>query len=197
MLEKLLIATLNPGKTAELRNLLRELRAQLVTPDDLDLHMEINETGSTYAENARLKAATFSTKSGLPCLADDTGLEVAVLSGAPGLHSKRFSPNPNATDSDRRRLLLATLRNHTRPWHARFVCVVVLALPDGRVFFSEGECAGEIIPEERGSGGFGYDRLFLFPQIHKTMAELGMVQKNRVSHRAAAVRGILPLIKSL
>jgi XTP/dITP diphosphohydrolase len=130
-------------------------------------------------------------------LADDSGLEVDVLGGLPGVRSARFSPLPNASDTDRRRYLLEKLSGAPRPWTAHFHCTVALALPDGRLRFTHGQCYGEIIPQERGQNGFGYDPLFLFPELGLTMAELPLDQKNRISHRALAVQAAKPVIKEL
>jgi len=176
--------------------LLKDENFILRTPQDLSISLKIEETGSTYAENAHLKAAAFCKESGLPALADDSGLEVAALDGAPGLFSARFSLKPDATDADRRALLISKLKSVSRPWKARFVCTMALALPNGKIFYSHGICRGEIIPEERGNGGFGYDPVFLCEGTNHTMAELGMSEKNRISHRAKAAEGILPLIRS-
>jgi len=159
--------------------------------------MVVDEYGLSYKENARLKANAYCQASGLPCLADDTGLEVSALNGAPGLHSARFSPKPNASDADRRQLLLTHLQGKPRPWLARFVCAVALAIPDGRTECAFGVCEGEIIPQEQGEGGFGYDRIFWFPDLGKTMADLTMAEKNRISHRAMAVRSIIPYLLDL
>jgi len=195
MNSELLIGTNNPGKLLELQALLSGLGLRLHTPASLGIALEIEESGTTYKENARIKARTFCEVSGLPVLADDTGLEVASLGGAPGLHSKRFSPNPHATDTDRRKLLLKKLAGKPRPWTSRFVCTAAFALPGGKNFFFEGECPGEIIPRERGENGFGYDRIFLVSAARQTMAELPFIEKNRLSHRARAVKGIIPLIR--
>jgi XTP/dITP diphosphohydrolase len=197
MIDKLLIATTNPGKRKELCALLQPLQIQIVTPMDLKIHLEVEESGSTYAENAELKARAFCQASHLPTLADDTGLEVEALGGAPGLHSARFVNQPYATDADRRALLLSKLHDFPRPWLAHFVCWVALALPNGDIYSSNGACYGEIIPEEWGNEGFGYDPLFLFPDQGKTMAELSLTEKNLISHRARAVWGIIPTIQSL
>jgi XTP/dITP diphosphohydrolase len=151
----------------------------------------------TYAENAALKAAAFARVTGLTALADDTGLEVKALNGAPGLHSKRFSTHPGATDADRRALLIERLASYPPPWEARFFCVVAVVDPRGEVFLSEGECQGEIISEERGHNGFGYDAIFLLEGIGLTMAELDLEHKNLVSHRARAVRAAIPILKTL
>jgi XTP/dITP diphosphohydrolase len=191
----LLIATNNPGKVAEIKALLASLDATLLTPADLGIVLEIAEDGSTYAENAAKKAETFASRSGLVTLGDDSGLEVDVLGGLPGLHSHRFNPLPGASDADRRAYLLEKLKGKPRPWKAHFHATVAVALPGSAARLAEGECAGEIIPEERGSNGFGYDPIFFFPEKGCTMAELDMVVKNTLSHRAHAVMNALPLIE--
>jgi XTP/dITP diphosphohydrolase len=126
----------------------------------LNLVLDIHEDGETYQANAARKALAFADASGVLSLADDSGLEVDALGGQPGLHSRRFSGNPEATDHDRRVLLLQKLQGKKRPWSARFRCVVAIASPTKEVWFSEGICEGEIIPEERGQNGFGYDPVF-------------------------------------
>jgi XTP/dITP diphosphohydrolase len=194
--ELLLLATRNPGKRRELESLLAALPVRLLTTDDLDTLPLVEETGETYADNACLKARTFAQAAGLWTLADDTGLEVQALGGIPGLHSARLIPGqPAATDAERRRRLLELLRFETRPWHARFRCAVALSSPQGRVDLAEGECPGQIIPDERGLGGFGYDPLFLLEEAGKTMAELSLEEKNRLSHRARAVNALLPTLR--
>jgi XTP/dITP diphosphohydrolase len=194
---KLLLATNNRGKVAEIKALLNGLGIQLLTPAGLGLQLEVAEDGATYAENASKKASVFARLSGLVSLADDSGLEVDALDGKPGLHSHRFAPQPGATDADRRRFLLARLSRRPRPWTARFRATVAIALPSGEVRLATGECEGEIIPEERGSGGFGYDPIFLLPELGRTMAELGMEEKNRLSHRARAVQNAIPILKEV
>ena len=190
-MKKLLIATNNPGKLSEISDLLKSLPIQLVTPNDLGIDLDVEETGGTYVENARLKAAAFMKASGLASLADDTGLEVDAFNGAPGLHSKRYAPEPSATDTDRRKLLVKNLEKYPRPWSARFVCFVALAMPDGRMQVANGVCKGEIIPDERGTQGFGYDSIFYFKELGKTMGELDLAEKNLISHRARAVNNIV------
>lgn len=194
---RLLIATNNQGKITELRALLQDLPADLVTPADIGLELDVPEDGQTYAENAAVKAAAFAKASGLISLADDSGLEVEVLGGAPGLHSARYVAKPGATDAERRAFLLQNLRNKPRPWKARFRSTVAIAAPDGTVQVTDGHCDGEIIPEERGTGGFGYDRLFYIATMGQTMAELSLEDKNRMSHRANAVRNAMPLLIKL
>jgi XTP/dITP diphosphohydrolase len=194
---KLLLGTHNPGKVDELRALLAGLPAALVTPSEFGLTLRVAEDGATYAENAARKAQAYCQASGLTTLADDSGLEVQALGGQPGLHSARFSPRAGATDADRRRLLLDRLRDHPTPWQARFVCVVVVATPDGEQRSFRGVCPGQIIPTERGQGGFGYDPIFLIDGLEQTMAELPMDEKNRLSHRARAVLQALPWLQGL
>jgi XTP/dITP diphosphohydrolase len=186
MRKKLLIATGNTGKLREFAELLAELPVELLMPKDLGISLDVAETGSTYQENAVLKALAFAEASGLTSLADDSGLEVDALGGAPGLYSARYSPKPGATDADRRAYMLENLEGKPQPWHARFQCVIAVAFPDGEMLYGKGTCEGEIIPGERGSGGFGYDPIFQLP-AGLTMAELPAQQKNRLSHRALAV----------
>lgn len=186
-MKPLLVATSNIGKLKELQALLEDLRPTLLTPSMLNLHLEVEESGSTYEENAALKAAAFAKASGLLTLGDDSGLEVDALGGLPGIRSARFAPQPGANDAERRRYLLYRLQGHPRPWRAHFHCTVALALPTGEVRFTQGDCPGEIIPQERGDNGFGYDPIFLLSELGLTMAELPMEAKNRLSHRALAV----------
>jgi XTP/dITP diphosphohydrolase len=192
---KILIATANRGKLHEIQALLADLPLTLLTPADLGLELEVAETGDSYAANAALKATTFTRLSGLPTLADDSGLEVDALGGLPGVRSARFSPLPGANDADRRQYLLQRLGDRPRPWRAHFHCTVALADPAGELSFADGDCPGEIIPLERGDNGFGYDPLFLLPQLGRTMAELSMAEKNQLSHRALAVRAAIPLLR--
>jgi XTP/dITP diphosphohydrolase len=195
-MKQLLIATNNPGKVLEIKDLLAGLDLTLLTPADLGFNLDVPENGLTYAENAARKAVAFAQASGLPSLADDSGLEVDALGGKPGLHSNRFGPQP-ATDATRRRYLLEQLQNKPRPWRARFCATVAIAVPGREVKIVAGECEGEIIPEERGENGFGYDPIFLFPDLGRTMAELGLEEKNRLSHRARAVLNCIPILEEI
>lgn len=197
-MHKLLIATNNAGKQKEIRSLLKDLAFDLVTPFELNLDLEVEEDGTNYKENAAKKAVAFAQASGLISLSDDTGLEVDTLGGAPGLYSARYAPKPDATDADRRAYLLEQLHSLPQPWKACFRCVIAIATPTGELKFTEGICPGVIIPNERGTKGFGYDPLFLIPSTGRTMAELSMEEKNRLSHRALAVLEAQPtLIKLL
>lgn len=193
-MKQLLIATNNKGKIRELQDLLKDTDIELVTPSQIDLKLDVIEDGKTYAENSTKKAIAFAETSHLVSLADDSGLEVDALSGAPGLYSARYSPKPNATDKDRRLYLLKNLKVKPRPWTARFRATIAIAIPNGEIHLAEGICEGEIIPEERGTGGFGYDPIFLLQTLGKTMAELSMDEKNRLSHRAKAVMKAKPVL---
>jgi XTP/dITP diphosphohydrolase len=197
MSKRLLLASENRGKLVEIQALLEHLDLELVLPGDLGLHLDVVEDGITYAQNAARKAAAFAKAGGLTALGDDSGLEVDALGGQPGLYSARFNPKPGATDADRRAYLLERLRGKTRPWTAHFHCTVAIATPGGEVLYAEGDCPGEIIPEERGSNGFGYDAIFRVEDLDLTMAELDMGVKNRLSHRARAVRAAVPLLERL
>jgi XTP/dITP diphosphohydrolase len=196
-LPKILLATTNSGKLRELRALLTSLPAELLEPNQLGLHLHVAETGATYAENALIKALAYQEASGMPVLADDTGLEVKLLDGAPGVHSARFVDQPGASDKDRRMKLLHQLAGFPKPWLACFRCVVAVADPGGEIRLFDGEVKGEIINEERGDHGFGYDRLFYIPTANKTLAELNLEEKNNFSHRAAAVKKALPYLLSI
>jgi len=196
-MNKLLIATNNKGKVKELQDLLKDTGIELITPSQIHLELEILEDGNTYAENATKKAIAFAKASGLISLADDSGLAVDALNGAPGLYSARYSPKPGATDADRRAYLLQNLQDKPRPWTARFHATIAIAIPNGETHLAEGICEGEIIPEERGTGGFGYDPIFLLPELGKTMAELSMDEKNRLSHRAKAAINAKPILHQI
>jgi XTP/dITP diphosphohydrolase len=196
-MKKLLIATGNQGKVREMRVLLAGLPVELVTPGEIGLELDVVEDGQTYRENAGKKASAYSQASGLLALADDSGLEVDALNGAPGLYSARYSPLPDANDADRRAYLLKNINGKARPWTAHFHATLAIGKPDGQLLFVDGNCYGEIIAEERGGNGFGYDPIFYIPEMKCTMAELSMEEKNRNSHRALAVRNALPILKKL
>ena len=179
---RLVIASGNAGKIREYRDLLAEAGVELIAFDS-----EVDEAGETYAENARLKAEAASSRSGLPALGDDSGLEVEALGGFPGIRSARLGP----TQQERTAELLRRLQGLPRPWNARFVCVIALAIPGVETRLFEGECRGEVVPEWRGEAGFGYDPIFLVPGTGKTFGEMPPEEKRRFSHRAAAARALL------
>ncbi len=179
---RLVIASGNAGKLREYRDLLSGAGVELVAFDT-----EIDEAGEAYADNARLKAESALERSGLASLGDDSGLEVEGLGGFPGIRSARLGP----TQQERTAELLRRLDGVPRPWNARFVCVIALALPGQETQFFEGECRGEVVPEWRGEAGFGYDPIFLVPGTGKTFGEMAPEEKRKYSHRAAAARALL------
>jgi XTP/dITP diphosphohydrolase len=194
-LTKLLIATNNPGKVREFKALLAGLAVEITFPAQEGLVLEVEESGDTFEENARLKAAAYAQASGLPTLADDSGLEVDALGGAPGVFSARYA-GPGTNDADRYRKLLTALKDVPAGQRlARFRCTVALALPDGTMHTTDGACEGEIGFAPRGQHGFGYDPVFIVAGCTgKTMAELPEDEKNRISHRARAVMAMRPLL---
>jgi XTP/dITP diphosphohydrolase len=184
---KILLSTGNQGKVTEYRELLKDVPCELVTPRELGINTVVEETGDTLEENARLKAVSLCRESNLITLADDSGLFVDALHGAPGTHSARYA-GEFASDRDRIALLLSQLTAVLREKRtARFRCVIAVAVPpDGQVEYARGECEGFIAFEPKGNEGFGYDPVFHFVEFGRTMAELPMDVKNRVSHRGKA-----------
>jgi XTP/dITP diphosphohydrolase len=187
---KLLVATNNKGKIKELRSLLNNIRFELVTLSDVGISTVVEETGATMEENAQLKATRYAAESRLLTLADDSGLEVDALGGEPGVKSARYAGD-NASDSDRVNYLLTKLI--LVPWEkrtARFKCVIAIATPEGKFVLCDGECHGLIALQPKGDNGFGYDPVFYFPDLGKTMAELPPEVKSRISHRAVAANKV-------
>ncbi|MEM6425958.1 MAG: RdgB/HAM1 family non-canonical purine NTP pyrophosphatase [Cyanobacteria bacterium P01_D01_bin.128] len=184
------VATGNPGKLAEMRGYLAELDWQLqLKPTDLD----IAETGQTFAENARIKALSVAVAMRVWAIADDSGLAVKALNGAPGLYSARYGKS----DRDRIARLLRELgATGSADRSAQFVCALALARPDGTIAAeAEGICRGEILTAPRGNGGFGYDPIFYVPEQGKTFAELTPDEKDRISHRGVAFARLMPQLK--
>jgi XTP/dITP diphosphohydrolase len=194
MKNKLLIASQNQGKIDEISSILVESDLQIISAKEMALNLNTQETGVSYSENARLKAKAYLEATGIITLADDSGLEVDALAGAPGIYSARFSPNANADDRDRRIYLLEKLGSHSQPWKAHFHCSVVIALPGEIYIETNGTVQGMIISEERGTRGFGYDPIFFIPEFNKTMAELESSVKNTISHRAKAIFALSPFM---
>ncbi len=194
---KLVVATRNAGKLKEIRRL---LEAQGVTVLGLDMFPEapeVEEDGDTFALNAAKKAETIARVTGLPCLADDSGLTVAALQGRPGVHSARYS-GADATDSSNILKLLAEMALVPESQRqAAFCCVMALCLPDQPTRLFEGRVEGVILNQRQGDGGFGYDPLFWVPEFDCTMAELPLDIKNRISHRGQALRQVVTSLSSL
>ena len=191
MTQTLLLATNNPHKVEEFRSIFLPYGVILQTPSEFGLFNDVEESGNTYYENALLKAEAYWQDGQYQILADDSGLEVEALNGAPGIHSHRFLPDPNATSHDRCLYLLQRLQDFPRPWRAAFHCEVVVLTYQGAILTSHGVCKGEIIPEFRGENGFGYDPIFLVDGTNQTMAELDPDTKNILSHRGKAVLGMI------
>jgi len=194
---KLLLATGNPAKMREFSLLLQNAPFPITTPDDEGIYIEVEETGHTMEENAQLKAAAYASLSKTIVVADDSGLEIDALGGKPGPLSARYA-GENATNDERIALILSRLQGI--PWEkrsARFRCVIAIALPSGDIKLCEGECPGYITFEPRGNAGFGYDPIFYLPEFDKTMAELTMDEKNRISHRGKATQKALRILQQL
>jgi len=191
----ILIATHNRGKLREYQEMLGDLSVGLITLEDIGLTESLEETGQTFDENARLKAQTYALASGLLTLADDSGLEVDALQGAPGVRSARFGA---PDDVARYQLLLSHLEGVPDSERAaRFRCVVALATPQGGIYTAEGCCEGHIGRQPAGEYGFGYDPVFIVAGRGVTMAQLPPEEKNRISHRARALRAICPVLATL
>lgn len=195
---RLLVATNNPGKLREYRHLLRDLPLEITGLREEEIDFEPEETGSTFEENAILKARAFAQRSGLPTLADDSGLEIDALDGAPGVTSARYGGTQRGEDTQRYKLVLQQLEGV--PWAertARFRCVIAIAAPAGLMETAEGKVEGVIALEPRGEHGFGYDPIFFIPDFDCTLAQLAPDTKNRISHRARAAGAALPIIRRL
>jgi len=183
---KLLLATNNKGKLREYQSLLQGIPFEIVTLADQGITADVAEIGKSFEENAALKATSLAAISWLLSLADDSGLEVDALGGEPGSLSHRYA-GENASDADRVDYLLLKLKDvPEKKRTAQFRCVIAIAEPHGRVELCSGVCRGVIINEPRGTNGFGYDPIFYLPELNKTMAELTLEEKNRISHRARA-----------
>ena len=193
--ECFVLASHNKAKLIEMRDILGELGIRVISQAEAGVDVEPEETGTTFEDNARIKAVAVMEASGLPALADDSGLMVDALGGAPGVYSARYGGGHDRTDADRNALLLKNLENEEHRG-AKFVSVIAVAWPDGRVLTARGEVHGEIAREERGSNGFGYDPLFLLPD-GRHMAELSSEEKNGISHRGNALRELKRLLTEL
>jgi XTP/dITP diphosphohydrolase len=185
---KVLVATTNKGKIKEISEILSDAGITLVSPDQLGLKLEVEESGDTFAENALSKASAWQRASGLPSLADDSGLCVDALGGKPGVFSARFAGD-GATDRANMELLLKLMEGQENR-KARFVCVVALAVSEDMVITARGEYEGIILTAPLGEGGFGYDPVFLDPESGKTFAQLGNEEKNARSHRGRALMSL-------
>jgi XTP/dITP diphosphohydrolase len=202
--KKLIIATRNKGKVREFAAMFEPLGYAVQSLDDYPAVPDIAETGDTFAANALIKARAVVEALGVPALADDSGLVVDALGGAPGVYSARYAGEPSDDAANNAKLLSelhkisATLApaEDGRPAllsRARFVCALAYCEPLGRTLAAEGACEGAIAAEPRGGGGFGYDPYFFVPELNRTLAELATEEKNRISHRAQALRHLISI----
>jgi len=194
---KIILATQNQGKVRELRGLLADEEIEVLSLLDIPDWEDVEENGVTFAENAALKAGEAVRRTGLISLADDSGLEVDALDGAPGVYSARYAgePKDDERNTDKLLHLLETIPENKRT--ARFRCALVMATPFGEDYLTEGVVEGRILTKRRGSDGFGYDPVFYLPEFAQTMAELTLAEKNKLSHRAQAFRKVIPILQAL
>ncbi|MBD5092504.1 MAG: XTP/dITP diphosphatase [Clostridiales bacterium] len=191
---KLALATNNQHKIQEMRAILGDSFEELLSLKELGIDVDVEETGTTLEENALLKAREITRLSGMPSLADDTGLMVDALNGAPGVYSARYAGEAH-DDKANRELLLKNLSTATDR-SAHFSTVIAVCYPDGKYLLAEGRVEGKIGFEERGNGGFGYDSLFISDELGKTFAEATAEEKNSVSHRGRALRAMLAKLQA-
>ena len=195
--DSVVIASTNPGKIVEVRQIFAVLPLSLLTAEDVGSWPAVEETGDTYLANALVKARSVAAFTGKPALADDSGIEVDVLGGAPGVHSARYA-GERATDEDNNAKLIAALDGVPPEGRtARYRCVAVLVTPDGQEVAGIGSCEGRIGFDPRGSGGFGYDPWFIPQGETRTMAELSAEEKHAISHRGKALRGVADKLRHL
>ena len=185
---KICAATGNAGKLRELRRILEAQGHEVVSQKELGITIEPEETGTTFAENALIKAETICKASGLPTIADDSGLCVDALDGAPGVYSARYCGHHGDDEANNDKLLEEMKDVPAERRTAKFVCVITCLWPDGRRIVARGECPGQILFAPKGTGGFGYDPVFYLPELEKTYAELAPEEKNAISHRARALQ---------
>ena len=182
---KVVLASQNQNKIREMRLILSEIGIEVLSQQEAGVNLDPEETGTTFEENARIKAEAVMQATGLPAIADDSGLMVDALDGAPGVYSARYG-GPGLNDTDRWKLLLKNMQDK-EDRSCRSVSVIHCAFPDGTCLSARGECPGVLIREAKGDGGFGYDPIFWLPELRKTMAQITMEEKNRISHRAKAL----------
>lgn len=184
---KAVLASKNPHKLVEIQAILGKLGMEVILESELGIDIDVEETGTTFEENSLLKAEAVMQACGLPTLADDSGIAVDALNGAPGIYSARYGNKDS--DEERTEFLLENVKDVPDDQRgAQFVCVITCVWPDGRKIVARGECAGVLTHEVRGEGGFGYDPIFYVPELGKTLAEIPAEHKNAISHRAKALQ---------
>lgn len=185
---KFVIATNNAKKLKELRAILDEFGIEALSLSEAGVESDVEETGETFKENAKLKAISAMQATGLPAIADDSGLSVDAMFGRPGIYSARYGGTACQSDEDRCRFLLNQMKMIPKGSRsARFISAICCTFPDGREIYAQGEIEGEILEEMQGSGGFGYDPLFYVAKENATMAQISQERKNEISHRARAI----------
>ncbi|MCI5976289.1 MAG: RdgB/HAM1 family non-canonical purine NTP pyrophosphatase [Candidatus Faecousia sp.] len=193
---KMVLASKNPHKLVEIQKIVERFDIQLVLESELGVDIDVEETGTTFEENSLLKAKAVMEATGLPALADDSGIAVDALNGAPGVYSARYGFDDSLDDWGRLQLLLKNTENvPDGQRQAQFVCVITLMTPDGQVIQARGEVHGELLRTPAGTGGFGYDPIFYYPPLGKTLAEVAPEEKNQVSHRARALKVLYEKMK--
>ena len=193
---KVVLASKNPHKLVEIDAITKKLGIELILQSELGIDIDVEENGTTFEENSFIKAEAVMKASGLPALADDSGIAVDALNGEPGVYSARYGGDPSMTDHDR--LLLLLKNTETVPdgqRQAQFVCVITMVTPEGQVIQARGEIHGELLREERGENGFGYDPIFYYPPAGMSTAEMAPEDKNQVSHRANALKAFYKKMK--
>ncbi len=197
-MKKFLVATHNQGKVVEFAEMLKDLSIEWLSLDDVGVTRDVEETGSTFRENSLLKARAYAAETGLLTLADDSGLEVDALSGAPGVYTARYGGEGLTAVQRYQKLLNAIQHVPEAQRTARFRCVIVLVAPDGTILGeADGVCEGVIAQAPMGDKGFGYDPIFYLPELNKTMAQLSPDQKHQISHRGRAMQAIAPRLREL
>jgi XTP/dITP diphosphohydrolase len=190
---KAVLASNNPGKLRELNTILSALGLEVISQREAGLNLDVEETGTTFEENSLLKAQAACQASGMIAIADDSGLEVDALNGAPGVYSARYG-TPDLDDQGRTALLLKNMEGKEER-ACRFVSVVTCCFPDGRVLVARGTCEGQVAEAPQGENGFGYDPIFYVPELEKTFAQLSDEEKNARSHRGRALQKLAELLK--
>ena len=193
---KIVLASQNKHKLEEIQAILSRYHMELTLESELGLDVDVDETGTSFEENSYLKAKAVMDASGLPALADDSGIAVDALNGEPGIYSARYGFDDTLDDWGRLQLLLKNTENvPDGQRQAQFVCVITMVTPEGRVIQARGEVHGELLREPKGENGFGYDPIFYYPPFGKTLAEVTPEEKNQVSHRAVALRAFYDKLK--
>ena len=193
---KVVLASKNPHKLVEIDEITRKLGIELILQSELGVDIDVEENGTTFEENSFIKAEAVMKATGLPAMADDSGIAVDALGGAPGVYSARYGGDPTMSDHDRKMLLLKnTEQVPDGQRQAKFVCVITMVTPSGEVIQARGEIHGELTREPRGEHGFGYDPIFYYPPAGCTTAEMDPEAKNQVSHRANALKAFYDKMK--